>query len=107
MLTEVKTDGMRFRANGPAWRRKVKGEPATTKDGRPMWVARLTVLEDGRRWSEEIWVEVYGDEPVLAADDLVMPVRLIYSPWVNRKGELVRSYRADQILPAEPARKSA
>lgn len=107
MLTEIKIDGTRFRAGGPAWRKQIKGVDATTKYGRPMWVVRLTAIDDARRWSETIWVEVPGEEPVLAADDLVMPVRLVYSPWVNRKGELVRSFRADQITPAEPGRKAS
>ncbi len=30
-----------------------------------------------------------------------------YAPWVNRKGEIVRSFRADRIAPLDPARKSA
>jgi len=63
-------------------------------------------LETGRNSAETIWVEVPGDQPELTIDDLVLPVRLIYTPWVNRKGEIVRSFRADQITLADPGRKS-
>ena len=66
-------------------------------------IVRLTAFETGRKSAETIWVEVPGDEPVLTLDDLVQPVGLIYAPWVNRKGEIVRCFRADQVAPAGPA----
>jgi hypothetical protein len=108
MRTEIKTDGTRFRVAGTARPKQVRGEQARTRDGRPVWTVRLTAIEAERNSAETIWVEVPGDQPELIIDDLVNPVRLVYTPWVNRKGEIVRAFRADQITPADPAtRKSA
>ena len=108
MLPVINTDGTRFRVAGTARPKQVRGEQACTRDGRPVWVVWLTGIETGRNSAETIWVEVPGDQPELTIDDLVLPVRLIYTPWVNRKGELVRTFRADQLTPADPAsRKSA
>ena len=109
MLLEIKTDLVRFRVAGTARRKQVKGQDAQTRDGRPVWVVRLIAIEDNRRSSETIWVEVAGEEPVLAVDELVSIDGLVYAPWVNRKGDIVRSFRARAITAAEPAalRKSA
>jgi hypothetical protein len=108
MLTEIKTDDIRFRVAGTARPKQVRGEQARTRDGRLVWTVRLTAIEDARGSSETIWVEVPGEEPELTIDDLVLPVRLVYAPWVNRKGEIVRSFRADQITPLDqPAKRSA
>src|ERR1035441_2753022 len=107
MLTKINTDGNRFRVAGTARPKQVRGEQARTRDGRPVWTVRLTAIEDGRGTAETIWVEVAGDEPVLTVDDLVHPAGLIYTPWVNRKGEIVRSFRADQITPLDSAARKA
>ncbi len=108
MIPVIQTEPYRFRVGGPAKRKQIKGVDATTRDGRPVWLVRLTAIDDARRSSETIWVEVPGDEPTFGADDQVLPVRLVYTPWVNRKGEIVRAFRADQITPADPTpRKSA
>lgn len=103
MLLKIETDGTRFRVAGTARPKQVKGEQAQTRDGRLVWTVRLTAIETGRNSAEQIWVEVPGDEPVLTIDDLVQPVGLIYAPWVNRKGEIVRSFRAEQIVPVDSA----
>ncbi|MGO9079205.1 MAG: hypothetical protein ACLQDY_09215 [Streptosporangiaceae bacterium] len=108
MLLEIKTDLVRFRVAGTARRKQVKGQDAQTRDGRPVWTVRLIAIEDGRRTSETIWVEVAGEEPALTVDDLVAIDGLVYAPWVNRKGEIVRNFRARGITPADAAaRKSA
>ncbi len=107
MRTEIKIDGTRFRVAGTARPKQVRGEQACTRDGRPVWTVRLTAIEAERNTAETIWVEVPGDQPELTIDDLVTPIRLVYLPWVNRNGEIIRAFRADAITPAEPARKSA
>jgi hypothetical protein len=107
LLIKIDTSGTRFRVAGTARPKQVKGEQARTRDGRLVWVVRLTAIEDGRNSAETIWVEVPGDEPVLTIDAQVHPVRLVYTPWVNRKGEIVRSFRADEITPADPAVRKA
>jgi phenolic acid decarboxylase len=107
LLIKIDTAGTRFRVAGTARPKQVKGEQARMRDGRMVWVVRLTAIEEGRNSAETIWVEVPGDEPVLTIDAQVHPVGLIYTPWVNRKGEIVRCFRADEITPAESGRKAA
>jgi hypothetical protein len=107
LLLRIELGDTRFRVAGTARPKQVKGEQARTRDGRPVWTVRLTAIEPGRNSAETIWVEVPGDEPELAIDDLVQPVGLIYTPWVNRKGEIVRSFRAEQIVPVDPTSRKA
>jgi hypothetical protein len=108
MRLKIETSDVRFRAGGSAQHKKRKGEDAVTPDGRPIWVVRLTAIDDQRSTSETIWVEVAGDEPRLTIDDLVQVHCLVYAPWVNRDGKIVRTFRAEQITPADPsARKAA
>ncbi len=107
MRLKIETDGVRFRAGGSATHKQRKGQDAVTPDGRPIWVVRLTAIDDGRSTSETIWVEVAGDEPRLTIDDLVQVHDLVYAPWVNRDGKIVRTFRAQQITPADPAARKA
>lgn len=107
MLLKIDTADTRFRVAGTARPKQVRGEQARSRDGRPVWTVRLTAIETGRNSAETIWVEVPGDEPVLTIDDLVQPVGLVYAPWVNRKGEIVRSFRAEQITPVDPVSRKA
>lgn len=107
MRTEIKIDGTRFRVAGTARPKQVQGEQASTRDGRPVWTVRLTAIEAERNTAETIWVEVPGDQPDLTIDDLVIPVCLVYTPRVNRKGEIVRAFRAEAITPDPSARKTA
>ncbi len=107
MRLKIDTSEVRFRAGGAAKAKKVKGEDARTPDGRPIWTVRLTAIETVRETSETIWVEVAGDEPKLTVDDLVQVHGLVYAPWVNRDGKIVRSFRAEQITPLDPAARKA
>ncbi len=107
MRLEINTNGVRFRAGGSAKHKQRKGQDAVTPDGRPIWVVRLTAVDDGRNTSETIWVEVAGDEPTLNSDDLVQVTDLVYAPWVNHDGKIVRTFRAQQITPADPAARKA
>jgi hypothetical protein len=107
MRLKIETSDVRFRAGGSAQHKKRKGEDAVTPDGRPIWVVRLTAIDDGRSTSETIWVEVAGDEPKLTIDDLVQVTGLVYAPWVNREHKIVRSFRAEQIVPLDLAARKA
>ncbi len=107
MRLKIDTSEVRFRAGGAAKAKKVKGEDARTPDGRPVWTVRLTAFETVRETSETIWVEVAGDEPKLTVDDLVQVHGLVYAPWVNREHKIVRSFRAEQITPLDPAARKA
>ncbi len=107
MRLKIDTSEVKFRAGGAAKAKKMKGEDARTPDGRPIWTVRLTAIETVRETSETIWVEVAGDEPKLTVDDLVQVHGLVYAPWVNREHKIVRSFRAEQITPLDPAVRKA
>jgi hypothetical protein len=116
MRTEVKTNGYRFRAGGPAkpkndYRDKTK--QAVTPDGRPIWVVRLTAYDMNTEHgsSETIWVEVAGDKPELTADELVQVDCLVYAPWISgparKDHKIVRNFRADTVALAPANGKAA
>jgi hypothetical protein len=108
MRLKIDTSDVRFRVAGTARSKKVKGEPASTPDGRPIWTVRLTAIEAERETAETIWVEVAGDEPKLTLDDLVQVHGLAFAPWVNREHKIVRNFRAEQVAPLDqPARRAA
>ena len=108
MRLRIDTNEVKFRVSGTAKRKQVKGQDATTPDGRPVWVVRLTAIEEAREASETIWVEVAGDEPKLTFDGFVEVHGLSFAPWVNRQNKIVRSFRADQVTPeAQAARRAA
>jgi hypothetical protein len=107
MRLKIDTSEVKFRVAGIAKAKQVKGEPARTPDGRPVWTVRLTAIEAERGSAETIWVEVAGDEPKLTIDDLVQVHGLVYAPWVNRDHKIVRSFRAEQVVPLDVARKAA
>ena len=69
---------------------------------------RPVIAIDGPAASTEtIWVEVAGDQPQLALDEIAAVQGLTFSPWVNRKHELVRAFRAEAITIDGTARRSA
>jgi len=107
MRLKIDTSDVKFRVAGTARPKKVKGEPASTPDGRPVWVVRLTAIEAERETAETIWVEVAGDEPKLTLDDLVQVHGLAFAPWVNREHKIVRNFRAEQVAPLDQAARRA
>jgi hypothetical protein len=107
MRLKIDTSDVRFRAGGSARPKQRKGADALTPDGRPIWVLPLTAIDGGRNTSETIWVEVAGDVPELTTDDLVQVHDLVYAPWVNREHKIVRTFRAAQVTPADPAARKA
>ena len=104
----IDTSSIRFRAGGPAKPKndyRDKDKRATTPDGRPIWVLRLTAYDtsanDGQGSSENIWVEVAGDKPELTADELVQISGLVFAPWISgparKDHKIVRNFRADMV----------
>lgn len=112
MRLRIDTSGVRFRVGGlprPRMESRARQVQKTTKDGRPIWVVRLTAIDSGAGAAgstEAIWVEVAGDQPVLTLDELASVQGLVFAPWVNQKGEIVRAFRADAIT-QEGARRAA
>lgn len=112
MRLRIVTSDTKFRVAGMArpkkdHRDKSGNTQARNLDGAPVWVVRLTAIEADRNSAETIWVEVAGDEPKLTLDDLVQVHGLVFAPWVNRDGKIVRSFRADAVTGVEPASRRA
>jgi hypothetical protein len=110
MRLKIDTSGVKFRvAASPKPRQVSRTDSAQKKtpDGRPIWTVRLTAVETERDKSETIWVEVAGDEPKLTLDELAQVHELVFAPWVNKQGELVRAFRADSITMLTEARRAA
>ena len=116
MRLEIKTEGVRFRAGGPARPKKDyqdKDKQAETPDGRPIWLLRLTAFDTNTEQgsSEQIWVEVVGDKPELATDELVQITGLVFAPYISgparKEHRIVRSFRADHVVLASVNGKAA
>jgi hypothetical protein len=54
-----------------------------------------------------LWVEVAGEEPELTLDELALVQGLAFAPWVDKKGEIVRNFRADSISVLADARRTS
>ena len=111
----INTAGVRFRAGGPAKAKSDysdKSKQAMTPDGRPIWVVRLTAFDTSTEHgsSESIWVEVAGDEPKLATDELVQIDGLVFAPWISgpqrKDHKIVRNFRADTVVLASASGKA-
>jgi hypothetical protein len=107
MRLKIDTSEVRFRVDGTAKPKQVKGEQARTPDGAPIWVVRLDAIETGLNRKETIWVEVAGEEPKLTFDEYVLVHGLVFAPWVNRDNKIMRNFRAEQVVPDPAARKAA
>ena len=106
MRLKIDKSGVRFRAGGPARPKqdyRDKDKQATTPDGRPIWVVRLTAFDTSTEQgsSESIWVEVAGDKPELASDELVQVTGLVFAPWISgparKEHKIVRNFRANAV----------
>ena len=115
MRLKIDTNGVRFRAGGPARPKsdyRDKDKQAMTPDGRPIWVVRLTAFDTGseRGSSESIWVEVAGDKPELTTDELVQISGLVFAPWISgparKDHKIVRNFRADTVALASASGKA-
>jgi hypothetical protein len=90
----------------PRARSRTDQTQKTTPDGRPVWAVKLTATDTGSNSVEMIWVEVAGDEPKLTLDELALVQGLVFAPWINKKGEIVRNFRADSITVLADARRT-
>jgi len=100
MKLRIDTSPVKFRVAALPQPRTVSRADQTQKrtpDGQPIWVVRLTAVDTGANSTESIWVEVAGDEPKLTLDEIARVDGLVFAPWVNKKNELVRQFRADSI----------
>jgi hypothetical protein len=103
MRLRIDTAQVKFRVAGTARPRMESRDSNVQKttpasDGkRPIWSVRLTAIDTGAASTETIWVEVAGPEPQLALDEVANIQGLVFSPWVSKKGEIMRSFRADSI----------
>jgi hypothetical protein len=102
----IETSTVQFRVAGLPKRKIVKGQEATTRDGRPVWTVRLDAVDAVHESKETIWVEVAGDEPRLTFDGYAVVRGLVFAPWLGRDGKIKRAFRADAIEPG-PSGKSA
>ncbi len=110
MRLRIDTNEVKFRVTATAQPRKQsRDNPAqkNTPDGRPIWTVGLLAREGDSDRCETIWVEVAGDEPKLTADELAVVNGLTFAPWVNRKHEIVRTFRADSITMQAESRRAA
>ena len=109
MRRRMETTEIEFRVGGAPIKRTVSRQnPAQrmTKDGRPVWVVKLNAYDPsggvgGDGSTEAIWVEVAGPEPSLVVNGVAAVTGLVHAPWVNSKGELVESFRADSVVMAD------
>ena len=93
----IDTSTVQFRVAGLPKAKIVKGQQATTRDGRPVWTVRLDAVDNQHESKETIWVEVAGDEPKLTFDGYALVRDLVYAPWVRNDGKIQRSFRAETV----------
>ena len=109
MRLRIDISEVRFRVAAtarPAAKSRADQTQKTTPDGQPIWTVRLTAIDTGSNSSETIWDEVAGEEPKLTLDELALVQGLVFAPWVNKKGEIVRSFRAESITVLTDARRA-
>jgi hypothetical protein len=92
---------------------KMTGE-RDPKGNRPIWSVRLMAYDNETDRSEQIFVEVAGDEPQLVNNKVAMVVNLTYEPWAavetvngQQRGKVMRAYRADSIVLADASARRA
>lgn len=113
MRRRMDMTGIEFRVGGAPMPRMVSRQnqtQKTTPDKRPIWVVKLNAYDPGvgaGGSTEAIWVEIAGPAPELTVNELATVSGLVHAPWVNKKSELVESFRADSVVMAAGARRAA
>jgi hypothetical protein len=110
MRLRIDTSTVKFRVGGPARPRmesRANQVQKMTPDGRPIWTVRLFAIDTQAGTTEQLWVEVAGEQPQLIVDEVATVQGLVYAPWVNNKKEIVRAFRADSITIDATARRAA
>lgn len=110
MRLRINTEGVEFRVAGmpkPRTESRDSDVQKRTPDGRLIWIVRLSAFDSQSVTTETIWTEVTGDEPRLVPNEVAAVTGLTFAPWVNRKGEIVRAFRAEAITQESAGRRSA
>lgn len=119
MRNKIDTSNVKFRVMGVGPRQVSKTDKSQKRtppsDGnRPIWTVRLMARDTEVNSTEQIFVEVAGDQPQLVIDELATVNGLTYQPWaaaenVNGqwKGKIMRAYRADSIVMADASSRRA
>ena len=113
MRNKIDTSTVKFRVAGVSPRQVSKNDKTQKRtppsDGnRLIWTVRLTAIDTEVNSSEQIFVEVAGDQPQLVIDEIAMVRNLTYTPWAavehvngQAKGKIMRAYRADSVTMAD------
>lgn len=113
MRLRIDTSSIEFRAASAAKPRTVSKDSTEQKktpvsDGsRPIWNVRVTAFDKDNSSTEMVWVEVAGNQPDITPNEVVTITGLVFAPWVNRKGELMRAFRAESVTQSGGARRAA
>ena len=120
MRLKIDTSTVKFRVAGTARPRATsrndpKQKTTPPSDGsRPIWTVRLLAIDTEMNTTEQIFVEVAGDQPQLVVDELATVVNLVYAPWASiktvngqQKAEVMRAFRATAITQDASGRRAA
>jgi hypothetical protein len=119
MRNRIDITNMEFRVMGYGPRQVSRTDKSQKKtppsDGsRPIWSVRLLAFDTATNSSEQIFVEVAGDEPQLKVNEVATVLNLTYTPWAavehvngQPKGKIMRAYRADAVTLDASARRAA
>lgn len=100
MRLRIDTNDIEFRAASapkPRMESRDSNRQKKTRDGRPVWTVRVTAFDKANTSTEMVYVEVAGDEPQIIPNEVISVQGLVFAPWVNRKGEIMRSFRAESV----------
>ncbi|HEY1706119.1 MAG TPA: hypothetical protein VGG75_41110 [Trebonia sp.] len=110
MRLRIDTNEIKFRVAGtakPRMESRQNQRQKKTPDGRPIWTVRLIAIDSGAGSTETIWVEVAGAEPALILDEIATVQGLVFAPWVSKKNEIMRSFRAESVTQDSGAKSRA
>jgi hypothetical protein len=113
MRLKIDISTVKFRVAGTARPRQVSQADKTQKttppsDGRrPIWTVRLMAIDTEIGSTEQIFVDVAGEMPQLTVDEIATVHGLTFAPWVNKQGEIMRSFRADSVTHDATTRRAA
>jgi hypothetical protein len=113
MRLRIDTSSIEFRIASAARPRmeskdsQVQKKTPPSDGSRPIWNVRVTAFDKDNSSTEMIWVEVAGDEPQVTPNEVATITGLVFAPWVNRKGEIMRAFRAESVAQASGSRRAA
>lgn len=121
MRNRIDTSTVKFRVAGVGPRQVSRTDKTQKRtppsDGqRPIWTVRLIAIDTEMQSTEQIFVEVAGEQPQLVIDELATVKNLTYQPWAAAEydkskdrwvGKVMRAYRADSIVMADASGRRA